>query len=355
MLENRWKIHILALILILALLTSAASAEILEITSGQKEPLAPIAEQEEFSEKTEPAEKMDQTEQTVPILDLPALESGTLVEIPVGQNSMKVSIEPKEECYIYEEGAEDPTGYADPSITVNIGHGRFLETNYIYARVKIAAASQLRTLLASSINSSHTTPGHDLARRVKAVIAINGDYCGGEDNRFGVIMRQGQMLRLKSSGSTDLLMIDKAGNFHILKKGSDEDVKAVEDQAVNIFTFGPALIMDGEPQAIERNNHYGSHIKAQRMAICQTGPLEYLLITSEGPQNPGSRGLTVEQFTELISTNMPEVRTAYNLDGGSSSTMVFHRNGKKWLKINALSNPKVRPLKDIIYFATAWE
>jgi len=353
--KNRRKKKILALTLILTMLTSAAPAEILEITSGPKDPAGQTEVKEESSEKAEAAEKNEQTEQAVPILDLPALESGALVEIPVEQDSMKVSIEPKEDHYIYEEGATDPTGYADPSITVNIGRGRYLETNYIYARVKIASASQLRTLMASTINSVHTTPGHDLAKRVNAVIAINGDYCGGEDNRFGVIMRQGQMLRLKSSGRTDLLMIDKAGDFHILKKGSDEDVKAVQDQAVNIFTFGPALIMDGEPQAIERNNHYGSHIKAQRMAICQTGPLEYLLITSEGPQNPGSRGLTVEQFTELISTNMPEVQNAYNLDGGSSSTMVFHRNGKKWLKINALSNPKVRPLKDIIYFATAWE
>ena len=41
---------------------------------------------------------------------------------------------------------------------------------------------------------------------------------------------------------------------------------------------------------------------------------------------------------------------AYNLDGGSSSTMVF-----KEKKINAPTNPKVRYLCDIIYFASAWQ
>ena len=32
----------------------------------------------------------------------------------------------------------------------------------------------------------------------------------------------------------------------------------------------------------------------------------------------------------------------------------MHKNGK-WAKINAPKNPKKRPLKDIIYFADAWE
>ena len=38
---------------------------------------------------------------------------------------------------------------------------------------------------------------------------------------------------------------------------------------------------------------------------------------------------------------------AYNLDGGSSSTMVLNNE-----KINALSTHKVRSICDILYFAT---
>jgi exopolysaccharide biosynthesis protein len=88
---------------------------------------------------------------------------------------------------------------------------------------------------------------------------------------------------------------------------------------------------------------------AQRMCLAQLGPLEYMCISSEGPEDPGSTGLTLEQFAELVAS-FEGVTNAYNLDGGSSSTMVFNRD-----KVNSPNNPKRRPLKDIIYFASAYQ
>ena len=289
-----------------------------------------------------------------PLLELPEPTAGSVVNIPVEQNSTKAAIAPWEDCYIYPEGAEDPTGYADPSLTVNFGAGRIYDTNYMYVKVKIAGPGQLRTLMTSGPGSKNTTPGHDLAKRVKAVVAINGDFCGGDNITRGALMRQGQLLRLKCDGKFDLLVIDRAGDFHILEDARNEDVEALQDQAANIFTFGPGLVIDGQPKYGVRSSHIGSGKPTQRMAICQTGPLEYLLITCEGPENEGSKGLTIDQFVDLVSS-MPGVQNAYNLDGGSSATVVFRRDGKNWQKVNALSSKKVRPLKDIIYFATAWD
>ncbi len=290
----------------------------------------------------------------VPVLELPALETGTITEIPVDQDSLSVSIPPTESCYLYPEEGGEPTGYADPSLTVNLGRGRIYDTDYMYARVKIVSPSQLRTIMSSPVGAKNTIPGHDLAKRVNAVIAINGDFCGGDNITRGALMRQGEVLRLRCNGQFDLLMIDRAGDFHILESAEDKDVEAVLDQAVNIFTFGPALVVNGVPKYGVKMNHIGSGKLTQRMAICQTGPLEYLLITCEGPENEGSKGLTVDQFVDLVSS-IPGVQNAYNLDGGSSATMVFRLEGKNWRKINALSSGKVRPLKDIIYFASAYE
>lgn len=66
---------------------------------------------------------------------------------------------------------------------------------------------------------------------------------------------------------------------------------------------------------------------------------------TEGPENPGSVGLTIPQMAEFMGTL--DVQNAYNLDGGSSSTMVLNNE-----KINALSTHKVRSICDILYFAT---
>ena len=75
------------------------------------------------------------------------------------------------------------------------------------------------------------------------------------------------------------------------------------------------------------------------------GPLSYMFVATEGPENTDSVGLTVEEMVEL--TYELGAKTAYNLDGGSSSAMVL--GGEK---INALSAGKVRPLCDILYFST---
>ena len=45
-----------------------------------------------------------------------------------------------------------------------------------------------------------------------------------------------------------------------------------------------------------------------------------------------------------------KIQFAYNLDGGNSTTVIFHNQ-----KINATGKARGRELSDIIYFTTAWE
>ena len=318
-----------------------------------------LAAAEPASETASEPEPMETAAPVVPALDLPALREGKIVEIPVDQKNKKNGIEPYEDNYLYDgEDTQNATGYADPSITVNIGRGRAYETDYVYARVKIANATQMRTLMASPLGNLNTTPAHELAKRVKAVVAINGDYPGGDKRTKrtkGVVMRQKKLLRLKCDGKYDVLVIDKYGDMHILVKAKDEDVEPYLEDAVNIFTFGPALVIDGKPNYdYDHELNVGPNRSVQRMAFCQTGPLEYLMLTCEGPENAGSVGMTIDQLISVVSS-IPGVQNAYNMDGGSSSAIVFRREGKNWKKINALSSPKVQQLKDIVYFVSAWD
>ncbi len=314
----------------------------------------------------------EEENEIVPVLELPEAKNGKMAELTVEEDPM---IGPHSN-YKYANGGKNPTGYADPSITVNIGKGRIYKTNYVYARVKIANPLQIRTASAEeSLASVKTVLGSKLASRVKAVVAVNGvleaDKSSGSNVAFvhAPIKRQGVWMRpaenttedklasWRDNDVLDTLVIDSQGDMKILSADTWGDmydqIVAMGDDAVNVITFGPALVVDGEPQYGERRMNISANKVAQRMAICQTGPLEYLLITSEGPDDPDSEGLKLDQFVELIAS-FPGVQTAYNLDGGSSSTLIFRKGDTNWAKINAPKNPKKRPLRDIIYFADAW-
>lgn len=282
---------------------------------------------------------------------LPSVCSGEIVELPVADNNELV-IPPMESGYIYDGEDPNPIGYVDPSISVSIFRGRFMETDYVGANIKIANATQIRSEMCGYFGSASATPAARIAKHVGSVVAINGDNFSSR-NTIGWVTRQGKRYRRSCNGSWDVLVIDNEGDLHTVLDARNEDVDPYEETAVNIFTFGPALVIDGEPQYGRGGGAMGKNKPAQRMAIIQTGKLEYMVLTTEGPEDPGSTGLTIDQFIELIM-GFDNVITAYNLDGGSASTLVFKNQKSNYEKINAPRNGKIRPCNDILYFASAW-
>ncbi len=237
----------------------------------------------------------------------------------------------------------DGKGYRDASLSVTIDEIREYDTTIQIARIEIRDASQLRTAMAGKFGSTRDIPGAKIAQRVNAVLAINGDYFNF--NNEGYIVRQGTLYRDNPAVGSDVLLIDDRGDFHIVRDATSEKIAAVGGTVVNSFSFGPALVVDGQAMNIDENLHIASDKPTQRMVVAQTGPLSYLCVATEGPENPGSVGLTLAETVQLM-VDLGS-RNAYNLDGGSSSTMVLDNR-----KINALSTHKVRPIWDILYFAT---
>lgn len=262
-----------------------------------------------------------------------------IIEIPLED---KVGLVPQPDGYLSD------WEYQDPSISVKIEKGRIYETNYLVAHVKLANASQIRSTMAGNYYNEYTIGGVTMGKRTNSVLAINGDFFT-ERNGVGLVVRQGKQYRNKCNGYYDILIIDEKGDLHILPHATKEDVEAFEGTPINTYTFGPALVLDGVKQTgfVDMNN--AALKEAQRMCLAQVGPLEYLCIASEGPEDKGSVGLTMEQFSELVAS-FEGVQNAYNLDGGSSTTMVFKRD-----KINSPNNSKRRHISDMIYFASAYQ
>lgn len=277
-----------------------------------------------------------------------------IIELPMDAKKNDL-IAPYDECFLSD------WEYADPSITVKIEEGRIYNTNYLAARIKIANATQIRAALSGDYNNLGS--GEKLvtqARSVKAVFAISGDSVVGQMSNVGLVTRQGKNYRTKcdnayeaSGHRFDVLIIDEKGDFHILKEATNADIAGFSGAIVNGLTFGPALVIDGERQTDFINaKPQVPLVLAQRMCIAQVGPLEYMCIYAEGPENQGSKGLTLEEFADLVAS-FEDIQTAYNLDGGNSCNMVFGRGGS-YVKINGLNNPKVRSVWDIIYFSSAY-
>ena len=299
--------------------------------------------------------------------------SGTLAEVITIPVDKDPELGACESCYIYEEGNPDPVGYEDPTLSVQISRGFFNETSYVVARVKVASITQFRSIFSGRFGSEYANVAPTLAKSVNAVFAVNGDYYTGKSGN-GYVTRQGHQYRKACRNRWyDVLVMDYNGDLHILQTPDDAELDALieslpeagddipgeftEKKVYQSFTFGPGLIIDGVQQKGFTDKKMGSEVKAQRMAIAQVGHLEYLFIASSGPDDKkvdGSTGLTLDEFSDLVYS-FEGITNAYNLDGGTSSTMVFKTAEKQYAKINATPASKTRAVADIIYFASAWQ
>lgn len=260
--------------------------------------------------------------------------------LPVDFSAGKV---PDAACYLSE------TEYKDPSIHVVIETGRQHDCDYWVARIAIAHPSQLRTAAAAGSfeDEEFTVDAVQLAKRQNAVLAVDGDYYAYTSH--GYVLRQGVLYKDLLKGERDVLAIDEDGDFHIFPLAqAGHMTKTINGKKViNAMYFGPALVENGEVTSLKSGDWLVPTARRQRMCIAQTGPLQYMALCCAGPAR-GSYGMDLYQFASLAKDL--GAQTAYNLDGGDSTIMIFNNE-----KINDKNNSSTREISDILYFASAWD
>ncbi len=293
--------------------------------------------------------------------DAGAEESGVPVYTPVTLEHPDVEPLPMKPVAKYEPGmtpyAPDPdafitdeegnlTGYLDGTISVRTEERVLRGTRVLFTWVQLADASQFRTAMAGHYPQANETNPRVLAKTLMPVLAINGDWCVGHN--YGVVIRNGKRLRKAGFGNYDSLIIDYEGNFHILKAPKMSEFDAYEGQVMHAFVFGPALVIDGEAQTYSdrEGREMGASARHQRQALCQMGPLSYLIITTEGPEQSEDGGFTVNEIAQLAH-DCGAVQ-AYNLDGGASVWVLLGDT-----RINNLESHNQRHITDLVYFVTA--
>lgn len=234
--------------------------------------------------------------------------------------------------------------YHDANITITLTEYREHDTTIYVADVTLSSPELLQTALARGAygrNVSEKTSA--MAEDVGAILAINGDYYGSRER--GYVVRNGVLYRSSVNSGTEALAIMADGSFRIVEEGEVSAEALVEDGAVQVFSFGPALLVDGEISVTTQDEVGKAMADNPRTAIGIYEPGHYVLLVSDGRTNQ-SEGLTLYELAEFMQGL--GLTTAYNLDGGGSSTMVF--NGE--IVNNPTTNGRKiteRSVSDIVY------
>ena len=228
----------------------------------------------------------------------------------------------------YEQNGSDETAdpaissdsYSDGNISIDLNEYTVSDTAVYLAEVSLDSAAYLKTAFAyDSYGRNVTQPTSEMADRTNAILAINGDFYGTQES--GYVIRNGVLYRNEGSSDREDLVIYSDGSFEIINEGEISAEQLLENGAVQTLSFGPALVEDGEV-AVDTYDEVGRAMASNpRTAIGIKADGTYLFVVSDG-RTEESEGLSLYELAEFMKS-MGAV-TAYNLDGGGSSTMVFN-------------------------------
>lgn len=238
------------------------------------------------------------------------------------------------------------SSYKDDNISVNLSETTVNNTQVYVADITLSSSDYLKTAFAQNAYGTNVTAKTSVtAADNNAILAVNGDYYGA--NSTGYVIRNGVVYRdtVREDSSNGDLAIYKDGSFKIIYEDQISAEQLVNDGVVNLLAFGPALVENGEI-AVDTNTEVGQAMASNpRTAIGIIDENHYIIVVSDG-RTSESEGLSLYQLAEVMKSY--GAKTAYNLDGGGSSTLYF--NGQVINKPTTGGNKiSERAVSDIVY------
>lgn len=216
------------------------------------------------------------------------------------------------------------------------------DTKIYVADITLASSQSLKTAFANGTYGRNVTDTtSSIAEENNAVLAINGDYYGARQS--GYVIRNGIVYRNKGNGS-DVMCIFANGTMEIL---NDKDYSADELVSMGVwqaFSFGPALV-ENSSVSVNVNSEVGQAMASNpRTAVGIIDTNHFVFVVSDGRTSESS-GLSLYELAMFMQGL--GVKTAYNLDGGGSSTMYY--NGSVINKPTTNGRISERAVSDIVY------
>lgn len=210
--------------------------------------------------------------------------------------------------------------YKSPQISITISrHSNTQQSpalTYYVADIYISRIENFKTAFPSSGNGA---AAEDIVRENQAVLGINGDYALNQSQGF--LVRNG-LLYLSEQTTCDICVLYQDGTMATY--GPDEYTVAqeLEKKPYQVWKFGPELLeSDGSPKSAFNISSALTGVHP-RSGIGYYEPGHYCFVVVDGRQSGYSAGISMQGLAQIFSEL--GCVSAYNLDGGASSTMVFN-------------------------------
>ena len=237
--------------------------------------------------------------------------------------------------------------YKDNKISINLKEYTYNGSTVHVAEVSADSKAYLKTAFAQGAYGKNVTATtSSIADSVDAILAINGDFYGAREK--GYVIRNGKIYRNTADASAEDLVIYKDGSFGIINESEVTAEQLLAKGAVQTLSFGPALIENGKI-SVDSDDEVGRAMASNpRTAIGIKSDGTYLFVVSDG-RTDESEGLSLLELAEFMSSL--GAKTAYNLDGGGSSTMVFNNEVVNTPTGGGIGNGSgsERKVSDIVY------
>lgn len=168
---------------------------------------------------------------------------------------------------------------------------------------------------------------YDISRDEEFVLGFSDDFYAtrmADKETVGIIIREGRIISEKTNSKTghhlpnlDMMAQYPDGRLEVYECTEYTAQELLEKGAVNVFSFGPILLRDGEINPL-LYSYYRSI--EPRHALGMIEPNHYLVLSVQG-RNKDSKGTMLQRVAEMMKER--GVTQALNLDGGNTMALIF--------------------------------
>lgn len=230
--------------------------------------------------------------------------------------------------------------YENGNALISLYHIRAHNSDVYVADVVVTSPYEILAGLAYNIfgGTNYVQAVSTMAENHDAIFAINSDYASHYET--GLVIRNGQILRSTISYRTFVALMDD-GTVSILPESSTTAQSMLDQGAWQLWSFGPALIVDNVSVADVNDGLDRDRVNNPRSAFGYVGPNHFMFVCVDG-RTTESHGVDIEELAEIMG--LLNCSQAYNFDGGGSATMYF--NGEI---VNHPSEGTERLVGDCVY------